>query len=1279
MYLRDYFEEFSAASSLSPNEVKMYRAFMFSSNLADPSNQPFFSIENASRWMTALGFQLYQDHDSTSVIDPLLAPEHAKLSHLKAFRDQRTEDWVMPAPFRTFMAAVHESESRGRRRETSLRDFRSALRSHSSPGSSPAGSRATSPSSRSSSQLPWPISRPPSRAQSSLSHHLTVDRLMLQSRPGTPQLDIDSGILSLVSSRASSVSAAGGSSDRLKFTGKAAGKSLKGKQKRGKGKAKVVEDQEEEVEKIRITRELSVDHIVQISVVPNTWTVPEDATAYFLDLSATPEVLAKEGGKYERIDSFMKSEDQDSWGDGSTGNPKSGDAWVYALGGDPERGVRCRRVQLNCRGVRTCEYVSEELFGDCERFAPDLGATMDLWNHELDANEREAASADSILSRFYSRVKRSKCDVECDGVPILVLRSKGPNQYGKLHFVGCSRWSPSERWSHIYYTIPPNVDEETFRYVLDSMGRLPEGSTANVNARCALTLHPGLKLKHCPYSHIIDGRIRPAEIISRSCPTRIIVFVPVHPTPQMMYEWRPELEFQAIVVLQHPHNHPAHPAAKPSAEDERRLEAAMRAMGSKPLTVTKLLTAQSTSVLYDNKRVGEVSPAFIDTRKIRVRIAAQKKKEFPKGTGFDGEFSVCDYVEKKEKLLPVHQRYIHAAMTKGDFKLVVTVHPQLAYLSHDALSLVNDFTFKHVEGDLDQWVVTTFSDRYKRRITIAYLYCDKKTIEAFKQLFIELFDAIHRITGQKLKLRPFFPDGNCRVVVMDGEVAQALGFAAFLSMYNTPSVSGIYTDDGIELLAYCLRTCSVHFQRHVFDLTKKDSTLTESTLGTLASIVGRGSQNKIDEWHNFCRNLTSVPAVDWYMQKLNNPWVLPSVNQLLSKITKDDWNITPSTTNLAESEHAGLNAATSIRLALLPAILQAQELQDDEADEIHQSARDGILRKRWNGPAEREKRAAQRGTWQVRKDYERNEDLATFDMLTEARAEGQDEWRLSLARSETLTAQITELQKQLRADKRRTDLKEDIKVLRSATEFEKQTRRDWVQRRAEIDAELKELRAGPLKGVQINRQLNLRGRNSVATAPSELGETPGDLSNNMIPAQDNPVDPHAGSEQSDMLPPGSYISDQQRINAGLLNTDWNWLAQGAGAASSSSTHAGAGTEWDINYTGEDVSLGLAMGWDPEFGFDEQPVYSGLSHFNNQPSSSSDIQNYRLPPPSPPDPQPATQPSSDTAGNVESSDPLSRNLKRRAVSDADQQLRRSSRRPVSSKRKRGEEILQEDYD
>ncbi|KAJ7853717.1 hypothetical protein B0H14DRAFT_2758076 [Mycena olivaceomarginata] len=113
-------------------------------------------------------------------------------------------------------------------------------------------------------------------------------------------------------------------------------------------------------------------------------------------------------------------------------------------------------------------------------------------------------------------------------------------------------------------------------------------------------------------------------------------------------------------------------------------------------------------------------------------------------------------------------------MTKGDFTLVVTLNPQLVYLSHSVLSVVIDYTFKHVEGDIDEWVVSGFSDRFKRRITFARLYCNKKSAAAFHQLFYELFDSIHRVTGQKLKLRPFFPDANGRIIMLDGEVAQAL-------------------------------------------------------------------------------------------------------------------------------------------------------------------------------------------------------------------------------------------------------------------------------------------------------------------------------------------------------------------------------------------------------------------------------------------------------------------------------------------------------------------------
>ncbi|KAJ7671976.1 hypothetical protein B0H14DRAFT_3909305 [Mycena olivaceomarginata] len=103
--------------------------------------------------------------------------------------------------------------------------------------------------------------------------------------------------------------------------------------------------------------------------------------------------------------------------------------------------------------------------------------------------------------------------------------------------------------------------------------------------------------------------------------------------------------------------------------------------------------------MYDGKRVSAVSPAFADVRKIRDRIAAHRKVEFPAGTGFSG---VQHYMQTKDRALPVSERYIHAAMSKGDFNLVVTLHPQLAKFIHGVLALAIDYTFKRIEGDMDE-------------------------------------------------------------------------------------------------------------------------------------------------------------------------------------------------------------------------------------------------------------------------------------------------------------------------------------------------------------------------------------------------------------------------------------------------------------------------------------------------------------------------------------------------------------------------------------------------
>ncbi|KAJ7808799.1 hypothetical protein B0H14DRAFT_3881276 [Mycena olivaceomarginata] len=158
--------------------------------------------------------------------------------------------------------------------------------------------------------------------------------------------------------------------------------------------------------------------------------------------------------------------------------------------------------------------------------------------------------------------------------------------------------------------------------------------------------------------------------------------------------------------------------------------------------------------MYDGKRVSAVSPAFADVRKIRDCIAAHRKVEFPAGTGFSG---VQHYMQTKDHTLPVSERYIHAAMSKGRFKLVVTLHPQLAKFIHSVLALAIGYTFKHIECDMDEWEVVGFSERFKCRLPFASFYCDRKTKPAFEQLFIELFDAVYRVTGDKLQFSHRMP------------------------------------------------------------------------------------------------------------------------------------------------------------------------------------------------------------------------------------------------------------------------------------------------------------------------------------------------------------------------------------------------------------------------------------------------------------------------------------------------------------------------------------------
>lgn len=54
-------------------------------------------------------------------------------------------------------------------------------------------------------------------------------------------------------------------------------------------------------------------------------------------------------------------------------------------------------------------------------------------------------------------------------------------------------------------------------------------------------------------------------------------------------------------------------------------------------------------------------------------------------------------------------------MATGDTKWVITMHPRLAKYFHQVYYLVIDYTFKRVKGDIDEWEIVGFVERFKRR------------------------------------------------------------------------------------------------------------------------------------------------------------------------------------------------------------------------------------------------------------------------------------------------------------------------------------------------------------------------------------------------------------------------------------------------------------------------------------------------------------------------------------------------------------------------------------
>jgi hypothetical protein len=58
----------------------------FPAALSDPNNEPFFSVEDATIWITSLGYQLYLVHDDSEVCPTSWNAEDVSMDELRAYR-----------------------------------------------------------------------------------------------------------------------------------------------------------------------------------------------------------------------------------------------------------------------------------------------------------------------------------------------------------------------------------------------------------------------------------------------------------------------------------------------------------------------------------------------------------------------------------------------------------------------------------------------------------------------------------------------------------------------------------------------------------------------------------------------------------------------------------------------------------------------------------------------------------------------------------------------------------------------------------------------------------------------------------------------------------------------------------------------------------------------------------------------------------------------------------------------------------------------------------------
>ncbi|KAG6913688.1 hypothetical protein DXG01_005156 [Tephrocybe rancida] len=728
------------------------------------------------------------------------------------------------------------------------------------------------------------------------------------------------------------------------------------------------------VQEARITTSLTVQRLEYLTEIPSLWPIPQEPTAFVLNLHDPKFQIYDKEGKLFSPDALIKNKDQDSWR-GGTGTADSTAQVVFAPG---TRSITCRRSRLTCQGCHICIEVDSDL--------------VDIARHELEPSSRDKIfeaqrktrqeDGNSLVKRtvtfFHVIQSRPQCDAhdnvgkQCKGRPM--MKEQATNSTGShRYWIACSGWTSTFKMHHRTMSIPDDVDEDVLAKLMAGKAISEDLELDTPPCSRVVPPHIGGKLKQCPHPHIVNGTtLARAPIKHRRCPAQRTIYVPVDPGLRIALVAHPKMI---------PHNHPMPPKSKVSIEAKGMYKGLINAAATIGATVQKVDNSPSTKLLLGGKSPGEHNPALQDKRVKRSILREVKLDRHPSGLGLPGVM----YLHMEDLKKPMEERYIHKIVTSDDGGvLVFTFIPFLLGLIHkeEVTSFECDVTFKRAL-ELNEWEMVIYLPSIQRSehyiafcpsklkslvmfaaVTTARVYTNRATTEHFVLLFNELQRLTELHTGHKIRFKRFTPGGNLLVMNADMEAAQILAAGiAFLPM-NKLEYSKIDTQVPEEFVQYFVRVCLTHGKRAVLDFK---SLVSAQDFQRLINFPYLKSQEDLDDFTCFVKDLKIKKIHDWWMHKIQSKWIIPCILKSKSRILPEHWDITPATTNMGEAQHHWTNKQSGIKLPIVEAILSAEEIDKRVCGEVKSAYDTGILGNKQTELFHRTSRKAQRHSATARK------------------------------------------------------------------------------------------------------------------------------------------------------------------------------------------------------------------------------------------------------------------------------------------------------------------------